>query len=101
MLTVNKDRHRPDSPEEKIRIYHQLSKIPVEPPCDVCPWRKYPERVQGCDNAGCSWMAIYLAVEYYQRAKGYWPYKGEELDMANRLINDAIKLLQFRNKCQE
>jgi len=94
LLCTNSERHRPDSPEEKLAIYHQLHKIPVEPPCDVCPWRKYPERVQGCGNAGCGWMLLYLAMDYYQRKNGYWPFKGDEVRMAKVLINDAIKLLE-------
>jgi len=92
-LTV-KDRHRPESPEERLAIYHQLHKIPVQPPCDVCPWRKYPNKVQGCDNAGCGYMAIYVAVKYYQKSMGYWPYAGQELDQAVVMIHNALDLLE-------
>ena len=86
-------RHLPTKAGEKLKIYRQLHKIPVEPPCDVCPWRLYPDRVQGCDNVGCGWVAAFLAVRYYQRAKGYWPYAGEEANTVQTLIKDAAKLL--------
>ena len=87
------ERHRPTKAKEKLKIYAQLHKIPVEPPCDVCPWRLFPDRVQGCQNAGCGYMAIYMAVRYYQKAKGYWPYTGEEKQTAEMLRGDAEKLL--------
>jgi len=69
--------------------------ITLKPPCDVCPWRKYPDRAQGCDNAGCGYMHLYVAEEYYQRAMGYWPYAGEEALSARILLKDAAKLLDY------
>lgn len=87
-------RHRPESPEERLALYDQLHKIPVQPPCDVCPWRKYPDEVQGCDNCGCGYMGIYVAVNYYQRAMGYWPFKGQEAEHAKMLLNNAMDLLE-------
>lgn len=41
-----------------LNVYHQLNKTPPKPPCDVCPERIYPDRVQGCDRCGCgpAWL---------------------------------------------
>ena len=93
-MTVNKDRHRPKSAKERLAIYDCLHTIPPTPPCDACPWRKYPDRVQGCDNAGCGYMHLYMAEDYYQRAMGYWPFKGEEVKMAKVLLTNAMDLLK-------
>jgi len=101
MQEIHEKRHRPKTAKERLHIYAQLHKIPVEPPCDACPWRLYPDRVQGCDNCGCGYMAIYLAVKYYQQAKGYWPYKGIETLIARALIDDASGLLNRILKANE
>jgi len=49
------ERHRPEKPEERLAIYELLLNIPPQPPCDACPWRKYPDRVQGCEVI-CTFM---------------------------------------------
>jgi len=72
------ERHRPTKAKEKLRIYAQLLKIPVEPPCDVCPWRLHPDRVQGCDNCGCGWMYLYRAVKAYQIREGHGVHLANE-----------------------
>jgi len=60
------------------KIIDKLMKIPVEPPCDACPWRLYPDRVQGCDNCGCGYMYLYMAVKRYQREEGHDVHKPED-----------------------
>ena len=87
------ERHLPETPEEQLAIYAQLHKIPVEPPCDVCPWRKYPDKVQGCDNCGCGYMHLYVAQKYKQKAFGYWPYTGQEVETVKMLLQNAMNLL--------
>jgi len=87
------ERHTPETLEEKLAIYACLHKIPPQPPCDACPWRKYPQKVQGCDNCGCGFMHIYMAEKYYQRAQGYWPFAGKEIESAYMLMADATELL--------
>ena len=64
----------PRNPNDKemLAMYGLLHKIPVEPPCDLCPNRIHPDKVQGCDNAGCGFMQLYLAVRHYQKAMGYY-----------------------------
>ena len=65
------ERHLPKKANERLKIYRQLTKTPAEPPCDVCPWRLHPDKVQGCDNAGCGYMYLYLAVKRYQKEEGH------------------------------
>jgi len=87
-------KRRKPNDKERFEMYGQLHKIPVEPPCDKCPWRLHPDRVQGCDNAGCGYMAIYVAVKYQQKAFGYWPYEGQEVETAQMLMRNAMDLLE-------
>ena len=93
-IIPDSERHRPDSPEEKLAMYDGLHKIPAVPPCDTCPWRKYPDRVQGCDNAGCGYVRLYFAVKYYRKALGWWPYAGKEVETAKMLLTNAMDLLK-------
>ena len=95
------ERHRPETPEEKLAIYALLHKIPPQPPCDACPWRKYPDRVQGCDNAGCGYMHLYMAEKYYQRAMGYWPYADQALNTIKMLLTNSMDLLNNIHKPNE
>ena len=98
MRVLRLKRHKPEKPEERLAIYAQLHKIPVEPPCDKCPWRLHPDKVQGCDNCGCGYMAIYVAVKYQQKAFGYWPYAGQEVETAKMLMRNAMDLLERVHK---
>ena len=88
---MTKRRH--PNKKEQLTMYAHLHKIPVEPPCDSCPWRLYPDKVQGCDNCDCGFMAIYAAVNYYQRVMGYWPHAGDEVKNAIMSITTASNLL--------
>ena len=87
-------RRRPELAKERLAIYANLHKIPVQPPCDACPWRLYPDKVQGCDNVGCGYMHLYMAEKHYQQAMGYWPYQGEETRIATMLLQNAMDLLK-------
>ena len=62
---------RNPSDKEMLEMYGLLHKLPVEPPCDLCPNRIHPDIVQGCDNAGCGFMHLYLAVQFYNEKMGY------------------------------
>lgn len=94
------ERRRPTN-RDMPKIVKKLMKIPVEPPCDACPWRLYPDKVQGCDNCGCGYMSLYMAVKYYQRAMRYWPYKGQEIEAAKMLLNNIMDLLNQVDKPKE
>jgi len=39
-------------------------------------------------------MHLYMAEDYYQRAMGYWPFKGEEVKTAKVLLTNAMDLLK-------
>ena len=93
-IIPDSERSRPESAKAKLAIYDLLHKIPVEPPCDACSWRKYPDKVQGCDNVGCGYMHLYMAEDYYQRAMGYWPFKGQEAKHATMLLTNAMNLIK-------
>lgn len=62
---------RRPSDKEMLEMYHLLHKIPVEPPCDLCPCRLYPDKVQGCDNCGCGFIYLYMAVKDFQKKMGW------------------------------
>ena len=55
--------------EHWIKVYRQLNKTPPEPPCDVCPERIHPERVQGCDRCGCGPVYIYFQLRELAKLK--------------------------------
>jgi len=74
-------------------LYRQLVKIPVEPPCDVCPWVLYPNKYQGCDNAGCSFIITYFAVWEYQLKQGW-----TTLEKLNAVRGKSIKTSDSRTK---
>jgi len=43
-------------------------------------------------------MAIYVAVKYQQKAFGYWPYAGQEVETAKMLMRNAMDLLERVHK---
>jgi hypothetical protein len=63
----------PRNPNDKemLAMYDLLHKVPVEPPCDLCPNRILPDKVQGCHNAGCGFMHLFVAVEDYNKKMGW------------------------------